>query len=55
MDERRSAESPLVFGQGGLAYVDQEAVDLPRTTADGKPVMQLTEEQRYLFDTRGGC
>jgi hypothetical protein len=53
VDERTRAANPLVFGQSGLAYVDQEAVDLPRTTADGKPVIDLTPEQRYLFDTRG--
>lgn len=27
--------------------------DLPRTNADGAPVVGLTQEQKYLFDTRG--
>jgi len=27
--------------------------DLPRTNADGEPVIELTQEQKYLFDTRG--
>jgi len=27
--------------------------DLPRSNADGEPVVELTQEQKYLFDTRG--
>lgn len=27
--------------------------DLPRTNADGDPVVQLTPEQKYLFDVKG--
>ena len=27
--------------------------DLPTKNADGEPVVELTDEQKYLFDTRG--
>jgi hypothetical protein len=27
--------------------------DLPQTNADGEPVVELTQEQKYLFDARG--
>ena len=44
---------PLVFEQSRLGFVDMDAVDLPRTNADGEPVVEPTPEQRYLFDTQG--
>jgi hypothetical protein len=28
---------------------------LPRANADGEPVVPLTPEQRYTFDTQGGA
>lgn len=30
-----------------------EEGDLPQQNADGEPVIELTQEQKYLFDTRG--
>ena len=27
--------------------------DLPTKNADGEPIVELTDEQKYLFDTRG--
>ena len=44
---------PLVFEQRRLGFVDMDVVDLPRTNADGEPVVEPTPEQRYLFDTQG--
>lgn len=44
---------PLLFEQSRLGYVDMDAVDLPRTNAEGKPVIDPTPEQKYLFDTQG--
>ena len=44
---------PLVFEQSRLGFVDMDVVDLPRTNADGEPVVEPTPEQRYLFDTQG--
>ena len=44
---------PLVFEQSRLGFVDMDAVDLPRTNADGEPGVEPTPEQRYLFDTQG--
>ena len=48
-----SPAKPLIFEQSRLEYVDVDAVDLPRTNAEGKPVVQVTPEHRYLFDTQG--
>ncbi len=42
-----------MFEQSRLGFVDMDAVDLPRTNADGEPVVEPTPEQRYLFDTQG--
>lgn len=44
---------PYVMSKNMGASVDLDALDLPRTNADGKPVVELTQEQKYLFDTRG--
>ena len=44
---------PLLFKQSGLDWVDLDNIDLPRTNADGKAVIEPTAEQRYLFDTQG--
>ena len=48
-----ASEKPLIFEQSRLGYVDLDSVDLPRTNADGLPVIDPTPEQRYLFDTQG--
>ncbi len=37
---------PLVFEQSRLGFVDMDAVDLPRTNADGEPVVEPTPEQQ---------
>ena len=28
-------------------------MSVPTTNADGKPAIEFTEEQKYIFDTRG--
>ena len=48
-----SNAQPLLFSQSRHGYVDVAAIDLPRTNADGLPVVDLTPEQRYLFDAQG--
>ncbi|NKB69843.1 MAG: hypothetical protein GKR89_22450 [Candidatus Latescibacteria bacterium] len=48
-----SAAKPLLFEQSRVGYVDIDAVDMPHTNASGKAVIDLTPEQRYLFDTQG--
>ena len=47
------SDNPLVFRQSALGYVDHDALDMPRTNAANEPVVRLTPEQRYLFDTQG--
>ena len=44
---------PLVFDYSLGETLDLDAVDLPRTNADGKSVVDPTAEQKYLFDTQG--
>ena len=53
MAEESPAAKPLLFEQSKVGYVDIDGIDLPRTNTDGKPVIDLSEEQRYLFDTQG--
>lgn len=45
--------NPLLFSQSALGYVDIDGIDLPKTNTEGKPVINLTHEQKYLFDTQG--
>ena len=53
LPQNNSPAKPLIFEQSRLGYVDFDAMDLPRTNAEGKPVIDPTPEQRYLFDTQG--
>ena len=48
-----SEASPLIFEQSKVGYVDPSEINLPRTNTDGKPVIDPTPEQKYLFDTQG--
>ena len=49
-----SFPQPILFEQSRLGgYIDIETADLPHTNTEGKPVIELTPEQRYLFDTQG--
>lgn len=44
---------PFVIDKNLGAYLDWEAANLPQTNADGKPVIELSQEQKYLFDKQG--
>jgi hypothetical protein len=44
---------PLLFSQSRHEFVDTAAADWPRTNTEGLPVIDLTPEQRYLFDAQG--
>lgn len=44
---------PFIVDKNLGTSVDLNALDLPRTNANGKPVVELTPEQKYLFDMRG--
>ena len=43
---------PLLFNKD-LGRPLQLGDPLPRTNADGLPIVPLTQEQKYVFDTRG--
>ncbi len=52
--QEKTFPQPIIFEQSRLGgYIDINAADLPRTNADGEPIVELTPEQRYLFDTQG--
>ena len=53
MTTENNSERPLLFEQSEIAYVDADTIDLPSTNSDGEPVVELTPEQRYLFDAQG--
>jgi hypothetical protein len=51
--QNQTAAQPLIFEQSRIGYIDIDGIDLPRTNTDGKPVINPTPEQKYLFDTQG--
>ena len=44
---------PFLFDKNLGAPMQVEPGDLPQTNADGRPIIPLTAEQKYLFDARG--
>ena len=48
-----SASGSLEFVDNGFRLGHADASRLPLANADGEPVIPLTEEQRYAFDTQG--
>lgn len=47
------ATRPYIMDKNMGKAVDLDKIELPTTNADGKPVIALTAEQKYLFDLRG--
>ena len=45
--------TPFIVSKNLGKRFDIESADFPVTNADGKPVVPLTDEQKYLFDMRG--
>ena len=45
--------APYIFAHSLGKQLDMNAQEFPRANADGLPVVNLTQEQKYLFDTRG--
>lgn len=46
-------QSAYIISKNLGARLDPESVDMPRSNSEGRPVPELTDEQKYLFDTRG--
>jgi hypothetical protein len=44
---------PYILDKNMGAPLDPDSYTLPQTNADGKPIIDLTPEQKYIFDTRG--
>ena len=53
MSAVKTDHRPYIFDENLGERLDLDAVDMPRTNADGQPVVELTEEQKYTFDTLG--
>ena len=49
----RTYTRPYIMDKNLGNAVDLDKIDLPKTNADGEPVIELTQEQKYLFDLRG--
>ncbi|MBV7335462.1 hypothetical protein KFU94_45915 [Chloroflexi bacterium TSY] len=45
--------APFIVDKNLGASVNLSELDLPRTNSEGLPVVELTQEQKYLFDMRG--
>ena len=50
---QQAANSPYIFGHSLGQQLDMDAQEFPGFNADGLPVVNLTQEQKYLFDMRG--
>ena len=48
-----AATRPYIMDKNMGKAVDLDKIELPTTNADGQPVVDLTAEQKYLFDLRG--
>ena len=49
----RTYTRPYIMDKNLGAAVDLDKIDLPTTNGDGKPVSELTQEHKYIFDLRG--
>ena len=53
MTAAKTIDRPYIFGANLGKRLDLDALDMPHTNADGLPVVELTDEQKYTFDTLG--
>ncbi|RKU05575.1 phytanoyl-CoA dioxygenase [Candidatus Poribacteria bacterium] len=44
---------PFIVDKNLGANLDPDETDLTRTNSDGEPVVELTQEQKYVFDSKG--
>ena len=52
-NNQHATNTPYVFAHSLGQQLDMSAQEFPTANADGLPVVNLTQEQKYLFDTRG--
>jgi hypothetical protein len=53
MDAATTGSQPHIFDKNMGEKLDEASLDLTRTNADGLPVVELTREQKYVFDKDG--
>ena len=53
-NQKIASQEPFIFDNnwGTWGRLPQDANQLTTTNADGKPVVPLTEEQKFIFDTK---
>lgn len=51
--KERTITRPYIMDKNMGAAVDLDKINLTATNSDGLPVIELTQEQKYLFDLRG--
>lgn len=52
-NQKLADNTPYIFAHSLGHQLDMSAQEFPDLNADGQPVVALTQEQKYLFDTRG--
>ena len=54
-NQKIASQEPFIFDNnwGTWGRLPQDANQLTTTNADGEPVVPLTEEQKFIFDTQG--
>jgi hypothetical protein len=53
MDAATTGSQPYIFDKNMGEKLDEASLDLTRTNADGLPVVELIQEQKYVFDKDG--
>ena len=53
MDAATTGNQPYIFDKNMGEKLDETSLDLTCTNADGLPVVELTREQKYVFDKDG--
>ena len=53
MSATDNSTRPYIMDKNMGAAVNLDAVEMPTVNGDGLPVIELTQEQKYLFDLRG--
>ena len=52
-NSQHAKNTPYLFAHSLGQQLDMSAQEFPSANADGLPVVNLTQEQKYIFDTRG--
>ena len=48
-----ASETPFIIDKNLGAKLNLDSVEFPQTNADDRPIIELTQEQKYTFDAKG--